>query len=113
MPNNIRIGCDITNLSRFESILNRTPSMRDRMFLPSEQEGATLKNLAGIFAAKEAIIKATDLDAGDWNKIEIIKDSDGRPKAKIPKSNNDIQSQDISISHDGDYIFAVAVFLTK
>ncbi len=72
-----------------------------------------IESLAGIFAAKEAVIKALGGKAGDWHKIEIIKNKNGRPEIKLLELNvNDkIISQDISISHDGDYAIAVVIFL--
>lgn len=105
------MGCDLVSLVRFKKILARTPAMGNRIFLSSEQKSASPESLAGIFAAKEAVIKALRLKAGDWRKIEVIKDKDGRPRIKLLNPGKKIISQDISISHDGKYVFAVAVFL--
>ena len=107
----IRVGCDIVNLKRFKKVLARTRTMSRRIFLFSEEKEASLEKLAGIFAAKEATIKALELKAGDWKKIEVVKNEDGRPEIKLLESDKEIVSQDISISHDGQYVMAVAVFL--
>ena len=51
------------------------------------------------------------LPAGSWQRIEIEKGKTGRPMAKLSGVEENIASQDISISHDGEYVMAVAVFL--
>lgn len=107
----MKIGCDIVYIPRFKKILTRTPSMRSRIFLPQEEKGASREKLAGIFAAKEAVIKALGLKAGDWLKIEIVKDKNGRPGVKLVNPSKNIISQDLSISHDKNYALAFAVFL--
>lgn len=109
----MKIGCDIVYIPRFQKVLVRTPAMRSRIFLPQEEKGASYEKLAGIFAAKEAIIKASGLKAGDWLKIEIVKDKNGRPGIKLENLNKKIVSQDISISHDGEYAMAVVIFIIK
>lgn len=128
----IRVGCDIVNIPRFQKILTRTPATRKRLFLPREEKDASFERLAGIFAAKEAVIKALGLKAGDWKKIEVIKKINGRPEVKLLKfsaeggsairlsspskssgGNKKIVSRDISISHDGDYAMAAAIFMLE
>jgi len=106
----VKIGCDIVNISRFKKILARTPLTRQQMFLPREDNNASFEHLAGIFAAKEAVMKALELKAGRWKEIEIVKGKSGRPKIKLLVSNKQIINHDISISHDRDYAMAVAVF---
>lgn len=114
----IRVGCDIVRLSRFRSVLERTPTTGTKLFLPEEEEGATFETLAGIFAAKESVIKALRLTPGEWKRIEIVKTRDGRPELRLAEDaqmteGKRIVSQDISISHDGEYVMAIAVFLIE
>lgn len=71
------------------------------------------ESLAGIFAAKEAIIKSLDLKVGSWQEVEIAKNKKGRPEIKFSGSDLKILSQDLSISHHGRYVMAVAVFLVE
>ena len=82
--------------------------MRRRMFLPQEEKGASLERLAGIFAAKEAVMKAIDLSAGHWLEIEISFQRDGKPSVRlshpIPTS-----ACALSVAHDGDYVIAFVV----
>ncbi len=111
----IKTGCDLVEIKRFKKSLERGGGrFLDKIFL--SQELATsekIETLAGIFSVKEAVIKALELKAGDWQKIEIIKDKNGRPEIKMLNLDKHIISQDISISHDGDYAMAVVVFLLK
>lgn len=109
----MKIGCDIVYIPRFQKILARTPAMRSRIFLPQEEKTASREKLAGIFAAKEAIIKALGLKAGDWLEIEIVKDKNGRPRIQLANTPGNIISQDLSISHDKNYALACAVFLVR
>lgn len=87
-----------------------------KIFTQAELAGASKpENLAGIFAAKEAVIKALGkvlkLKAGDWKKIEIIKKRNGRPEVQLHEFNDKILSRDVSISHDKEYAMAVVVFI--
>jgi len=103
----IKVGCDIVFLPRFEKILSRTPEIKDRIFSLREREGAGVKRLAGFFAAKEAAMKAIGFTAGDWRKIEILPDQTGRPRLLM---NGVSARNDLSISHDGDYVLAFVIF---
>jgi len=66
-------------------------------------------HLAGIFAAKEAIIKASlgMLKLDDMRRIIIYNSSEGIPYVKII-DNGSTAEFDISISHDQDYAVAIA-----
>jgi len=110
----VRIGTDIVRIERFRVL--RTETALDKIFLPSELRNRDPEHLAGIFAAKEAVTKALKIPAGSWQKIEVGHEKTGRPTLTIapdlsPK--DAIHSYDISISHDGEYAIAVAVFLLK
>lgn len=131
----VRVGCDIVNIKKFKKSVQRGRSkFLDKIFFSCELAGnPKIETLAGIFAAKEAVIKALaaegpastrlgeageprhrrELKAGDWHKIEIMKNKNGRPCVKLAETPVKIISQDISISHNGEYAVAVAVFLLK
>lgn len=115
----IKIGCDIVRIKRFkESVRRGGEIFLNKIFSIRELAGNPLaEKLVGIFAAKEAVIKALgeelQLKAGDWKKIEITKKTNGKPEIKLLKFNREILSCDISISHDGDYAIAVAIFMLK
>lgn len=105
----IKTGCDIVHIPRFGQLLERTPDMKARLFTARELGELDIPHLAGIFAAKEAAVKALGMRAGDWQAIEVLKNADGRPELHVLRE--DAVLCDVSISHDGEYAFAVAVFV--
>ena len=103
----IKTGCDIVEIKRF-SKLNK--DILNKIFHPTELKNSKTETLAGIFAAKESCKKVfNDLN---WHDIEIKKQRSGKPVVILNKKKN-IASYDVSISHDGRYAFATAVFLLK
>lgn len=108
MPKDFRIGSDIVSISRFKKILSRTPAMKRHLFLQKEMQGKSIESLAGIFAAKEAVLKALGLETRAWQEIEISYAKNRSPKIKISSRKYRCE---VSISHDGDYAFAVALCL--
>lgn len=111
----IKIGCDLADIRKFKKSLERGGNaFLDKIFSPQELAFSSQpESLAGIFAAKEAVIKALKLKAGDWHKIEIRKNQNGRPEIILIELHHKIISQDVSISHDGEYAMAVAIFLIQ
>ncbi|HLB41007.1 MAG TPA: holo-ACP synthase [Candidatus Babeliales bacterium] len=110
----IKTGCDLVYLPKFQAALQRTPQLLARLFTPHELAHTNqITSLAGKFAVKEAVIKALPtVKAGDWHQIEVSHQPSGKPTLKIVDSAQlNIVSSDISITHDGDYVLAVAVFL--
>ena len=74
------IGIDVVDIARFQESLERTPSMKERLFTERE---ATLKiaSLAARFAAKEALIKALDApDLFSWQDAEVVNGETGKPE---------------------------------
>ena len=111
----LKIGCDIVQITRFERSAGKGgKEFLDRVFSASELANApAVATLAGMFAAKEAVMKALKMKAGDWHKIEIKKDENGRPEVKLLELDKRVMSRDMSISHDGEYAMAVAIFLVE
>ena len=73
------IGIDVVDIVRFERSLERTPSLRDRLFAESERHRPA-RSLAARFAAKEALIKALGGHAViRWHDMRIVQDADGNP----------------------------------
>jgi holo-[acyl-carrier protein] synthase len=120
------IGVDLVNIQRLQQALERWGDrFLKRVFTPEEtsycqQFSYPSRHLAGIFAAKEAVLKAlgTGLSHGmSWQEIKI-KSVKGRPPqveltgtvAKLIKKLK-ISSVLVTLSHDTGYAVASAVAL--
>ncbi len=109
----LNIGIDIEKISRFKG---KSKSLLARILTGRELKSLKNKNsqtIAGIFCAKEAIIKACSIiEKINFNDIEIFHKKNGMPFVKI-KNLKKISSKDlkISISHSKDYAVAAAVLL--
>jgi phosphopantetheine--protein transferase-like protein len=105
------IGIDITDISRFANFRKDEYCTRGKAFTVLEWEGAfatatPAQRLAGIFVAKEAVMKAHGGPLlGRFDRIEIRQTHDGKPDVFIDGALNNTQ---ISISHDGGIAVAVA-----
>ena len=111
----VKIGCDLVDVKNFKKSLDRGGRrFLARCFTPQELASSRrTETLAGIFAAKEAILKALELGPGAWLNIEIQKEPNGRPTARVLGFSKKILDRDLSISHDGAYSMAVAAFLLE
>jgi holo-[acyl-carrier protein] synthase len=113
MKPKISIGTDIIEVSRFR----RKPIKKNRNFYNSiftelelihcQKYSDIYPHLAGIFAAKEAVVKCTDLPLR-ISDIEISWHDNGKPFAIIGHKKSTVQ---ISISHIKSLAMAVAVSL--
>lgn len=100
----MKIGTDIVKISRIEKSI-QSKQFQQGIFTPAEIEYCKrTENYAGLFAAKEAYLKAlgTGIDC-KLNKIEILHNEKGKPYL------NGIENSDLSISHDGDYAIAMVI----
>ena len=99
-----RIGTDIVLISRMEKSLERE-NFRNSVFTQGEiAHCRKAESFAGVFAAKEAYLKARGTGINcKLNTIEICYDENGKPSiAGVEKS-------DVSISQDGDYAIATVI----
>jgi len=109
------VGIDVVDIGRFGEALERTPTLRERLF--TEQERARpLASLAARFAAKEALAKALGAPTGmAWLDAEIINEASGDPRFDIRGSvlarANDlgVEIVHVSLSHDAGIASAVVV----
>lgn len=107
----VRTGCDIVHIKKFKHSIERG-SFLEKVFTPYElNHTSSIESRAGMFAAKEAVIKALNLSTKNWKQIEITKNVNGRPEVNINTTHEEILSHDLSISHDGDYAIATTIFL--
>ena len=112
----VKTGIDLVVLEEFNRSLQRGgEAFVRRLFHRSEQDGASLERLAGIFAAKEAAFKALALPLGNWHVLEIRHEDTGRPHIKWSSDydSSHIISLDLSITHSGGYAVASVVALIK
>ncbi len=111
----VGIGVDIVELERFQSKLDGTPALIERIFTEAERDQAT-QSLAGCWAAKEALIKALGNPVGlSWQDVAVVKDEKGKPFLAVSgETQSRAQSMGItnwhlSISHDGGMACAMVV----
>ncbi len=113
------IGIDLIKNDRFEKLKNNNKFMNNN-FNKSELEyfeNANMNNttIAGIYAAKEAFLKAIKKGINNYSlkDIEIIHDSNKAPSFIFHNELDYLNAYNISlsISHDGDYAVAIASFI--
>jgi phosphopantetheine--protein transferase-like protein len=104
----MKCGVDLVFVPDFEKRARQGgETFFKKVFLETELKNSETAHLAGLFAAKEAVLKALDLPAGSWHLIEIRYQENGKPRARV--FGKEIKGSHLSISHAGDY--AVAVFV--
>ncbi len=118
----VGVGVDVCDIARMEKLLIDGKFL-DRFFSPEEQEyienkgKAAAQSMAGIFAAKEALVKAlgTGLSGGSIQDICVLHDKCGAPyydlrgAYALHASQRHITNLHLSISHDGGVAAAVAI----
>jgi phosphopantetheine--protein transferase-like protein len=108
----LKCGADLVYVPEFEKRLKRgKEGFLRRIFLESELRNLEVSHLAGVFAAKEAVIKALALSPGSWQKIEVFYNKKGQPGVRVLGKKT--KESSLSISHSGEYALAVFVVQTK
>ena len=86
----IGIGVDLCEIDRMRAALDRTPSLRPRLFTDDEQaycdrRADPTERYAARFAAKEAVMKAMGVGVGacKWREIEVATASSGAPSVLL------------------------------
>ena len=112
------IGTDIIKVDRFEVLVNNKNFLA-KNFNKDEIEyikkrNNNLSTIAGIYASKEAFLKAIKKGINDHSllDIEIYHDSNNAPYIKLHgtlEKNMQNKKYDLSISHDGSYIISVVI----
>ena len=112
--NRFAIGNDLVFLPNF--LLSLTDDFKKKVYTPTElayceQFSDPALRYASTWAAKEAVYKAIkqlDRKPLSWKKIEIIREKTaGRPHVILHQHKQPFKIS-LSISHDGDYIWAAA-----
>lgn len=100
-------GIDLVYLPRYKKALQSGgESFLRAIYHQEEIVSKESQHLAGIFALKEAVIKALSLKAGSWLDIKVAHRSDGLPQITLLYYGVKIINHSSSLSHDGDYIVA-------
>ena len=98
------IGIDVVDIARFLESLERTPTLREKLFTESERT-LTSQSLAARFAAKEALYKALSPSHGlQWQEAEVISAPNGKPEFLFRGELADLvdgAQVHLSLSHDG------------
>ena len=106
------VGIDVVDISRFEESLERTPSMRDRLFTENEKIKG-IASLAARFAAKEALAKALHVPQGlNWHDAEVVNLESGRPVFLFRGQIADLidgAEVHLSLSHDAGIASAIVI----
>lgn len=103
------IGVDLEETKRFK--IKKSSNFAKNTFTKKELEYAyekrfPEKTLAGIFCAKEALIKTLKNQAVLLKDIEVSHDKGGRPRVRIIKQK---KFYNISISHTNSHAIAVVI----
>jgi holo-[acyl-carrier protein] synthase len=111
----VGIGVDIVDVARFVAALERTPGLRDRLFVANERDLPDA-SLAARFAAKEAVAKALGAP-GDlqWHDVEVARGAAGEPRLVVSGTVEAAASRlgarhwHVSLSHDSGSAVAMVV----
>lgn len=107
-------GVDLVYIPRFKKALKGGgENFLRRIYLASELDNRTPQHLAGIFASKEAIMKALSMKPGSWHDIQISHKKNGNPQFQLPTAHLTLHSSSLSISHDGNYVIAQFMAILK
>lgn len=99
----VGIGCDLCKIERVdEKIAQKILTENEYNEFQNLSKTRQKEWLAGRFAAKEAIIKATGMQT--MKVIEIRTTTEGKPVCVM-----DQYKINLSISHDGEYAMAMVV----
>ncbi len=115
------IGIDIVEVNRIKSAIDKSDKFLNRVFTENEikyyiENGENIETLAGIFAAKEAVLKVlkTGIEGVCWKDVEIIH-TDSVPgvilynRALEAMRKEQIQDILVSISHSKENAIANAI----
>ena len=100
----IKVGNDIVLISRIEKSIKNERFLNEVFTEKERKHCKNAQSFAGVYAAKEAYFKARGTGiTRRLNTVEIGYDEKGKPYISGEKS------CDVSVSHDGDYAFAVVI----
>ena len=119
----MKLGNDIIEIDRIRCAIEKSKSFRDRVYTSHEidycesRKKGRYESYAGIYAAKEAFIKAlgTGMRHGSWQDIEIYHDELGAPLIRLQDTFKEIYETlgytdiHVSISHYKAYAMSTVI----
>ncbi|MBP2704829.1 holo-ACP synthase [Microbispora sp. RL4-1S] len=109
------IGVDVVDVARLGAALDRTPTLRARLFTEAEA-GLPAHSLAARFAAKEAVAKALGAPPGLRHlDAEVVTGADGGPSLRVTGRAAErarelgVARWHVSLSHDAGVAMAFVV----
>ncbi len=125
-PSRVLVGVDLVDVARMERALERTPSLKRRLFtagerLYSDRRAHPAQSYAARFAAREAVLKAlgTGFSGMGLKDVSVALDDAGRPKvvlagaAKARADELGVVEVALSLSHTSEVACANAVLITE
>lgn len=118
------IGIDAVDIDRFRGLLERRPTLRERLFTADELAALATRvdqapSLAARFAAREATMKALGVGLGafGFHDVAVSSDPGGRPRLVVSGRAAELASAagvtrwDISLTHTDTVAVAVVAAL--
>jgi phosphopantetheine--protein transferase-like protein len=107
----VHTGCDLVHIPTFQAkvvasngqLLERVFHTHELIAKPSDE------SRAGMYAMKEAALKAFSLTPGSWHAIEITYTEAGAPQLSVAE--HDCSHTSVSVSHHSEYAMAFVVHL--
>lgn len=119
----MKIGNDIVYLPRMQKLFE-SKGIPSKIYTAEEKEhvmelkldARKIERMAGKYAVKEAVVKAMGTGLGEIQlvDVEVLADECGKPTVNLTGKAKEFfdslyRNIDVSISHDGDYVFAVCI----
>jgi holo-[acyl-carrier protein] synthase len=118
----VGVGTDLCEVARLRTSLERTPTLRERLFTAAELDHAgshpdPLPHLAARFAAKEAVMKAlgVGIDTVPFTDVEVRRAPSGAPSVDLHGAAREraallgVGSWHLSMTHTADLAHAVVL----
>jgi len=118
----IGVGVDVVDIERFRRSLERTPSVRTRLFTEAELASLSgraddVPGLAARFAAREASMKALGLGLGafGFHDVSVVRATNGAPSLLVVgtalelATNAGVERWHLSLSHGDSVAIAQVV----
>lgn len=110
----IKTGVDLLPIHKIQNRIDEIKFM-DETFHDVEKHSIDIHRLTSIYALKECVFKALDVNKRDWLDIEVSFSARGKPRIVIGPNiePENLESFDCSVSHENGYILASVVMLIR